>query len=452
MLPFFSDRHSSRRQRRRARVHMFDLWYRSATWIVGPLLVGVVAVLLALGGDRATHFHRWLFGELPLLPLLLLPAGFALLAFAGLRYFPGAQGGGIPQAIAAMSESDPARIGRLLSLRIAFGKAMLTLGALSVGASMGREGPTVQIGASIMHAFHGRRPFRTSGQRRTLILAGGAAGIAAAFNTPLAGIMFVIEELSRRHVFNAGSATLRAVVFAGLVSLLLLGNYAYFGVTSATLDWRSHAGAILVCGIVGGLFGGLFSRLMMTASAWMPRRFAAFAAERPVAFAAYCGLGVAVIGVVTGGLVFGTGYEPTRMSLEDAGNLPWYFGIAKAAATLLSAVSGIPGGVFAPSLAVGAGLGDNIAAMLPDIAPHGAIVLLVMASYLSGVTREPLTSFVIMMEMTGNQPMLLPLMAAAMVGYSVSKAICSKPLYQGLADRLLAVPAALPVRTDKPAD
>ena len=110
MFSFFSS-HGSRRQRRRARVHLFDLWYRSATWILGPLLVGLAAVLLALGGDRATRFHHWLFTELPLLPLAMIPAGFALLAFLGRRYFPGAQGGGIPQTIAAMSESDPERIG-----------------------------------------------------------------------------------------------------------------------------------------------------------------------------------------------------------------------------------------------------------------------------------------------------------------------------------------------------
>ena len=132
----------------------------------------------------------------------------------------------------------------LLSLRIMFGKVLLTLGGLAAGASIGREGPTVQIGAAIMHAFHGRGPLQGEQQRRTLILAGGAAGIAAAFNTPLAGIMFAIEELSSHHVFKANSSTLITVVLSGLVSLSLLGNYTYFGTTSASLDWRSGALAI----------------------------------------------------------------------------------------------------------------------------------------------------------------------------------------------------------------
>lgn len=441
MLPVSLARRTHR-HRRRARLHMFDLWYRGSAWIIGPLLVGLAAVLLAIGGDHATEFQHWLYTELPFLPILLLPAGFALLAFVGRRWFPGSQGGGIPQAIAALSETDPNRVGRLLSLRIAFGKMILTLGALLVGASMGREGPTVQIGASIMHAFHGRRPFRTASHRRTLILAGSAAGIAAAFNTPLGGIMFVLEEMSRRHVFNAASTTLRTVVFAGLVSLFLLGNYTYFGVTSVSLDWRTGAIAILACGIIGGAFGGLFSRLAIEASYRMPQRITTFATTRPFAFAALCGLGVALLGIATGGLIFGTGYEPTRMTLEDTANLPWYFGIAKMAATLLSMLSGIPGGFFAPSLSIGAGLGDNVAALFPALAPHSAIILLMMASYLSGVTRASMTSFVIMMEMTGSHQMLLPLMSVTLIASSISKLICRHPLYEALADGMVSPPPA----------
>lgn len=438
MLPFFSLFHRSRRHRLRARLQLFDLWYRASAWTLGPLLIGLVAVLLAVGGDHATGFHKWLFTEVPIAPLVIMPAGFALLAFIGHRYFPGAQGGGIPQAIAAMSESEPSRVGRLLSLRIAVGKTLLNIGALGTGASLGREGPTVQIAASIMHAFHGRGRFRSASQRRTLILAGSAAGIAAAFNTPLAGIMFVIEELSKRHVFNTGTTTLRTVIFAGLVSLFLLGNYTYFGATSVALDWRTGAAAIVVCGVAGGIFGGLFSRLMIAATLRMPRRIAGFAAARPFAFAALCGLGVAVLGILTGGLVFGVGYEPARMTLEDTTNLPWYFGIAKVAATLLSVLCGLSGGFFAPSLSIGAGIGENLAALIPGLAPHSAIILLVMASYLSGVTREPLTSFVIMMEMTGSHQMLLPLMSAALIATGVSKVISRQPLYQVLAEGLTA--------------
>ncbi|HAT33623.1 MAG TPA: chloride channel protein [Janthinobacterium sp.] len=417
-----------------------NMWHRGAAWILGPLLVGAMAVGLALGSERAGRFNVWLFKTVPLAPLLVLPAGMALLVFLGQRYAPGSQGSGIPQTIAAIDTMDGDKKGHFLSPRIALGKIFLTLGGLAIGASIGREGPTVQIGASIMHAFYGRGPFRGAAMRRILILAGGAAGIAAAFNTPLAGIMFAIEELSKKHAFKANSSTLVTVIVSGLISLAVLGNYTYFGSSGASLAWPLGVGAVLLCGVVGGAAGGAFSRMLIGVSFHLPPRLAGLLARRRLVFAALCGLLIAIIGMQTGGLVFGTGYEATRLTLEGSGALPWYFGPAKLAATLLSSASGIAGGIFAPSLAVGAGLGDNIATLWPGLANHGAIMLLVMAAYLSGVTRAPATSFIIMLEMTNDHQMLLPLMSASVIASAVSKLICPTALYQKLAENMAPPP------------
>lgn len=417
-----------------------DWWHRGSAWLLGPLLVGTVAVGLAMGADYLTGLNHKLLALYPYAPLLLMPVGFGVLAFLGSRFVPGSQGSGIPQTIAAINATGRTKSNHLLSIRIAIGKALLTLGGLAVGASIGREGPTVQIGASIMHAFHGRGPFKGEGSRRILILAGGAAGIAAAFNTPLAGIMFAIEELSAKHVFKANSSTLVTVIVSGLISLTLLGNYTYFGASAEYIEWQYSLYPILLCGAIGGLGGGLFSRLLIAASFYLPPRLAAFVKQRPIAFAAACGLGVALIGVATDGLVFGTGYQATRTTLENGAQLPWHFGVAKLAATLLSSVSGIAGGIFAPSLAVGAGFGENIATLMPSLAPHSAIILLVMAAYLSGVTRAPLTSFIIMMEMTGSHEMLLPLMSASVIASACSKMICRPQLYHALSDKFPSNP------------
>ena len=425
---------------KKLRSNAVNYWHRGWAWLIGPMLVGLVAVGLAYSSEEAARFNNWLSNGRPLVPFLLLPAAFAALSWLCVRFFPGAQGSGIPQAIAAMEGEERVPPRGLLSLRIMFGKVLMTVGGLAAGASIGREGPTVQIGASIMHAFYGRGPLQGEQQRRTLILAGGAAGIAAAFNTPLAGIMFAIEELSSHHVFKANSSTLITVVMSGLVSLSLLGNYTYFGSTGAALDWRSGALAIFICGVAGGLAGGLFSRLLIKWRSLLPARLAAFVQSHPHAWAAMCGLGVALLGLATDGMVFGTGYAPTRSILEESGALPAAFGGAKFAATLLSSASGIAGGIFAPSLAVGAGLGDNIASLLPSLAPHSAVVLLVMAAYLSGVTRAPLTSFIIMMEMTDSHQMLMPLMATALIASAASKKVCATPLYHTLAERMM--PAA----------
>lgn len=420
-----------------------DVWHRGSAWILGPLLVGLMAVGLAVGSEQASRLNTLMIHAFPLSPLLFMPVGFALLAYIGNRYVPGSQGSGIPQTIAAMDNMGSVKTSDLLSLRIAIGKSLLTLGGLTIGASIGREGPTVQIGASIMHAFYGRGPFQSVEARRTLILAGGAAGLAAAFNTPLAGIMFAIEELSKKHVFNANSSTLVTVILSGLISLSLLGNYTYFGSTGAFLDWRSGVWAILLCGMIGGAAGGSFSRLLIAASFRLPARLASFVNRRRIVYAALCGLAVAILGIYSDGLIFGTGYQSTSLTLENSGALPWHFGLDKMAATLLSCMSGISGGIFAPSLAAGAGIGDNVAALFPSLAPHSATVLLVMAGYLSGVTRAPVTAFIIMMEMTDSQQMLVPLMTASVIASAVSKFICPTPLYHKLAEKFFNLPARL---------
>jgi H+/Cl- antiporter ClcA len=426
-------RRTSRSQGRRL-ARPIEISQKSAAWIIGPAIVGLLAVFMAVQSEHANQANKYLSSLFPLAPLVFMPAGFALLAYLSRRFFPGAAGSGIPQTIAAMDEGGRQKSGRLLSIRIIVGKIGLTLAGLAMGASIGREGPTVQIGASVMHFFYGRGSFQSVEQRRILILAGGAAGISSAFNTPLAGIMFAIEALSKKHVFNANSSALITVVFAGLISLFFLGNYTYFGSTNAVLDWRTGALAMVVCGIVGGAAGGLFARVMLAVSMGLPVAIRSYLGLHPIRFAAFCGLAVAALGLLTDGAVFGTGYDVTRQTLEARSALPWYFGVAKMAATLLSSVSGIPGGLFAPSLAVGAGFGDNLAVLFPGLAPHSAIVVLVMAAYLSGVTREPITSFIIMMEMTDSRQMLLPLMAVTVVASGISKLVCAVPLYQAMAE------------------
>ncbi len=420
--------------------HLQDIWHHGAAWIIGPVLIGLMAIGMALGSDFMSDINTRLVNFHPYAPLFFMPLGFALLAYLGKRFFAGSQGSGIPQTIAATDAKENVNVGYLLSWRIGLGKALLTLGGLGLGASIGREGPTIQIGASIMHYFFKRGPFQTVESRRTLILAGGAAGIAAAFNAPLAGIMFAIEELSKKHVFSANSSTVVTIVVSGLISLSLLGSYTYFGATESFLSWDGSMAAILLCGVVGGVMGGIFSRLYILLTFNLSPSISSFVKNKPVLFAALCGLVIAILGILTHGSIFGAGYQPTRLSLEDTAHLPWYFGITKLVATLLSSISGIAGGIFAPSLSVGAGFGDNIAALMPAMADHSAIVLLVMAAYLAGVTRAPVTSFIICMEMTNSHQMLIPLMAATVVAGRVSQFICPTPLYHKLAELFIDPP------------
>jgi H+/Cl- antiporter ClcA len=151
-----------------------------------------------------------------------------------------------------------------------------------------------------------------------------------------------------------------------------------------------------------------------------------------VAFAALCGLAVAVCGLASGDLIYGTGYSHVKAALEGRVPLAESFGILKLAATTLTTISGIPGGIFSPSLAVGAGLGANLAAVFPGT-PVEALLLLGMVSYFAGVVQAPITAFVIVTEMTQNHEMVVPLMAAALIGWAVSRTINREGIYHALA-------------------
>lgn len=412
------------------------LWVRRILFWIGALAVGAAAIVFAVGADHANDLFRRLVQSSPYLPLAVCPVVLALCAWITRRFFAGSQGSGIPQTIAALQMQEQAARDRVLSLRIAAGKILLTILSLAGGASVGREGPTVQIGASIMHGLGRMVRFPRRELQQGLILAGGAAGVAAAFNTPLAGVVFAIEEMSRSFESRTSGTVLTAVIVAGILSLAVLGNYTYFGRTAAHLDLDQGWIAVLLCGAVGGLAGGIFSRLLIASSRGLPGRLGALRREKPILFAAGCGLVQAVIGIVSGATTYGTGYAEAKRILEGTENLPAVYGVLKMLATLVSYVSGIPGGIFAPSLAVGAGLGLNLSELMP-YAPPGAVVLMGMVAYFAGVVQAPITAFVIVLEMTGNNAMVLPLMTASLIATGTSRVVCPKPLYKALAEEFL---------------
>jgi H+/Cl- antiporter ClcA len=255
---------------------------RRLTFLVGGLLVGLIAVGIAAGSDITQAWFRAAVGLWPYLPLGLTPAGFAGIAYLTTRVFPNSQGSGIPQAIAARASDDAVHRNALVGLRQAVGKVVLTLLGFLVGASIGREGPTVQVGASTMFLAGRLSPRRQPG----LILAGAAAGVAAAFNTPLAGIVFAIEEMSRSFEMRTSGLIITAVILAGLTAQAMLGNYTYFGFTSAALPIGTAWIAVPLCAVAGGLSGAAFSRLLVTIPSALPPVFRESIRRRPLIFAA----------------------------------------------------------------------------------------------------------------------------------------------------------------------
>lgn len=401
-----------------------ERWRRRIAILVGAIVIGLVALLFARLADWAGDVFLHLVAKRPWLPLVLTPAGFALIVYATQRYAPLARGSGIPQVIAA-SRNPEHGLSALVSARTVIVKLFMTIGALLVGASVGREGPTVQVAASIMGYSHRLMaiPLRAS-----VYIAGGAAGVAAAFNTPLAGVAFAIEELAAAYEQRVTLLVMAAVLIAGMVSLGLAGDYIYFGAMRQTLSVRQAIIVTPVAGILGGIAGGLFSRAMLAVGT---TRFApmAWLRARPVLLATSCGAVVAILGIATG-LTWGTGYKAANAVISGS-DIPLWFGTAKFAATLATAVSGVPGGIFAPSLSVGAGIGDMLRSLFPDY-PPGAIVLLGMVAYFTGVVRAPLTAVIIISETTASRGLMLPLLATSLIAEFAAQIVSKERLYHRL--------------------
>ncbi len=411
-------------------------WRRRILFWSGAVLVGLAAIGMAAAADWLFHLFQAVVQHNRFWPLLITPATFALLAWLTQGALRPTRGSGIPQAMAALEVEDEGFRKSLLSLRIAFGKMALTLAALLGGASVGREGPTVHVGAGLLYSLGRRFGFADAVAAGRFILAGAAAGLAAAFNTPLAGVVFAIEEMSGAFEHRMSGILLTAVIVAGVVSLGILGNYAYFGRFDIMLPLGRAWLAVLVTGIVCGLAGGLFAWLILPNDGGLRGAMGRLRARQPVLFAAGCGLALVLLSQFTRTGLYGTGYEQAKAILAGHSDTVAGFGALKFLGNIASYWAGIPGGIFSPALAVGAGLGANISALMPGT-DHSAIVLLAMAAYLSGVTQAPLTATVISMELTANQQMVLPIMATCLLARAVSALICRKPVYHALADKLI---------------
>ena len=401
----------------------------------GAVLLSFAASALARGGDWASHLFGLLTQAVPWAPLVVTPLAFGAVAWATVRFFPASKGSGIPQVIAACHEAGHRgasdHVSPLISLSVAGFKFASTIVMLLAGAAVGREGPSVQIGAAVMAAAHRwlKRPIGAG-----VIIAGGAAGVSAAFNAPLAGIAFAIEELASAYEQRVALLVMAAVMVSGVVSLGISGDYVYFGAVSESLPLPVMLIAAPLAGLVGGALGGLFSRALI-AMAWTRNGPIAWVRARPVRWALAMGVIVAVTGWASG-MTWGTGYGTTR-ALLMGGHAPLLVGPLRFVATLATALSGVPGGIFAPSLSVGAGLGQFLALAFPS-QPSGALVLLGMAGYFTGVVRAPLTSVIIMTEMTANRTLILPLFATALIADWASAQVCKPKLYHALSRRFEA--------------
>jgi H+/Cl- antiporter ClcA len=390
-------------------------------------LCGLAAAAFARLCDAAMLAHARLYSAAPWPTLLLLPIGLGLAAWFTRRFAPEAAGSGIPQVIAAAETRWLGRWGgQRVTLRTAAWKVALSAFLLVCGASIGREGPTVQVVAGILRTL--TRGLKGGPGRRAIIIAGGAAGVAAAFNTPIAGVVFAVEELAKSFERRTNTAVILIVVISGFAAYALQGDYAYFGVLKGNSSLASAWLAAPLIGLVGGVLGGLFSRTLAAVIGPATNPVTRWRSRHPVLFAIACGLAAAGVALASGGLTFGAGYDEAKSLLQGHPGRGLGFAAAKFVASLAAAASGAPGGIFAPSLATGAGVGAAFAHLGIGVASRDAVVL-GMTSYLSGVVQAPLTSAVILMEMTREPGLVGPLLLAALLARWSSGWVMPEPIY-----------------------
>lgn len=409
----------------RTYVHL-SFWI--AAGLTGLLAVGYAELVAYV---QARYFD-W-FAANPYLISLLTPAAFVAAAFLVVRFAPEAKGSGIPQVleasrIAHLPDGVPqVAASRLVSTRTAIVKIISSVIGIVGGASIGREGPTVQIAAwSFARIGALLKRFVPRVDYSSFLVAGGAAGIAAAFNTPLAGITFALEEMADGAFGPMRQAVMLSVIIAGIAAQALVGDYLYFGQTVPQLpDTALVVSEALLIGTVGGAAGAFFAWALTSSrfplpTVWWQRALA-------------CGLLVSAVTLLTHGDTAGSGYEVTRAALEsDVATSALGFPVWKLFTTILSQVSGMAGGIFSPSLSIGAGIGFSIA-QLANFVNFKACALIGMVAFFSGAIQAPLTGVVIVMEMTNERALIIPFMIAAFLAQAIGRLIIRKPLYQYLA-------------------
>ncbi|SMC20746.1 H+/Cl-antiporter ClcA [Andreprevotia lacus DSM 23236] len=420
-------------------LHLFDtLSARSrdnlVVWL-GAALVGLVSVALAKSAEWAfegfarLHAHWWWW------PFISLPLGGVLIRLLMTRYGQGAESAGIPQTVASINAAERSDIAsHFLNPRVVIAKFGAIVLGIGSGFVMGREGPTVQIGASIMYSCRRWLSDQSVSFHRQLMVTGGAAGIAAAFNTPLAGIVFAFEELTRSVEERTSGKLIGAVILAGVVSLAFLGNYTVFGHLKVPPFAYTIFIPLIPIAILTGLIGGLLSWLCVHPQRWLPGAVLAWRLRRPYQYVIISALIVAALGLLAP--IFGSGGPETSAAIASGTPLPWYFLPVKFAGLLTTFLLGLPGGVFAPSLSLGAAAASWLAPLFADDL-HTKLMAIGMVGMLAAVTRAPLTAAVIVMEMTDGHAMVISILAASMIAARVAR-LFNTHLYSELAARTLA--------------
>lgn len=399
------------------------------------IITGLAAVLytrLFVAAEDITTFvfnhHAWLL-------FILSPVCFVFAWWLVQRFSPYSRGSGIPQVMAAIQISSPKTNGivdKLLGLRIIVVKVCSSLVMAIGGGAIGREGPTIQIATSVYKIVYQLLPkWWPKIAKKNMMVTGAAAGLAAAFNTPLGGIVFAIEELTKTHFSYYKTAIFSSVIIAGLSAQALLGPYLYLGYPKV-----DHLSAFIFLGValaaaISGLCGSGMSKIVL----FLFKMKARFKFQwHHVAYVVVCALVLVSMAFFVSKDAIGSGKEIMETTLFTSHKyVAWYTPLLRIGGTLVSFTSGSAGGIFAPALGAGASVGSMVASWFNVTeADANMLILAGMVGFLTGVTRSPFTSVILVLEMTNSHNIIFHLILAGMVASLVSILIDKHSLYDHL--------------------
>jgi Chloride channel protein EriC len=371
--------------------------------------------------------------------LLLWTAPLALLASFLIGHFfsKEAIGSGIPQVIVSveLAERKSSYLEKLLSIPMLLAKIAGSCICVLGGGITGREGPTLQVSAAIFYQLNRIWPKSLARpQLPAFILAGGAAGLASAFNTPLGGVVFAIEELAKTHISLIRTAIFQAVIIAGILAQIFLGNYLYIGETHfGQFPFATFVQTILIAAIVGAI-SSVFSEGLYRITKWRAKQNLTL----KIVMTLLCGVALSGVYYFCGSETAGAGktimqqlLDPNTVAVPD-----FLLPIARILGNFFTYIGGVIGGVFAPSLASGAALGQQLS-LLFGFESVRLMVLVGMVAFLTGLTRTPFTSFVLVLEMSSSHEVILYLMLSSIVANLAAKLCFKDSFYEQAAHDII---------------
>ena len=404
-------------------------------WI-GSVITGFFAVMYAQVFAWGEHLMNFIFDWHAWMIFIIAPIGFVLSWWLVKEFAPNAKGSGIPQVMAAVELANPKehrKIRNLLSIKIIFFKILSSVILVIGGGAVGREGPTIQIAGSVFRKVNEYLPeWWPKISKKNMIMTGAAAGLAAAFNTPLGGIVFAVEELSKTHINYFKTALFTAVIIAGLTAQTLAGSYLYLGYPKTNDVSLMVMFPIMLVAGTAGILASQLSVIMLKINGWKKKKLKTDKAN--VVFLIISALIIASIAYFINREILGSGKEiMERVLFTKNKHEDWYVPILRMLGPALSFTSGGAGGIFAPALSAGASIGSVISGVI-HLTPNetNVVILAGMVAFLTGITRAPFTSAIIVLEMTDRHSLIFHLMLAGMVSSIASILVSRHSLYDVL--------------------